>query len=233
MQNCRYGPLKLWSTIYDKVKATRVKTSHITTECVVKKKKKRAFANKPGLFCTMTAGVADWKKVALWVVRGRCGQAGPCGGLEEGAVWAGPHSETPAWAGWCAGAGRGAVCAGCESGSCGGEEEAPRTGETAEKGIRESIFSNSISYVLCHYYSAFKRTGVTNNINKGAVQFSKLWLCDSEPAWTKQKLPLVWNSWCQSRRKTTLLDMTFRNSKNLSLNTCPTQLLSLRSRTNQ
>lgn len=90
-------------------------------------------AYKPGLLCTTTGGEADWEKVALVVVRGTCGPAAPCGELGEGAAGAGPHSETPAWAGWCAGAGRGAVCAGCGSGSCAEGEEARRSGEMAEK----------------------------------------------------------------------------------------------------
>lgn len=118
---CVYGPLKLL-----KNNLWQSKTS------------KQIFAHKPGPLCTPTAGEADWETVALEVVRGTCGQAGPCGELGEEAGWAGPRSETPAWADWFAGAGTGAACAGCGSGSCVEAEEAQRSGGMARERTRGS-----------------------------------------------------------------------------------------------
>lgn len=97
------------------------------------------FSNKPGPVCTMAAAGADLEKVAPEEVRGTRGRAGPYGELGAVAGWADPRSGTPAWAGWCAWAGRGAVCAGCESGSCVEAEEAQRSGEMAAKVKRGSF----------------------------------------------------------------------------------------------
>lgn len=118
----------------------------------------------------MTAGEADWEKVALVAVRGRRGPAGACGGLGEEARWAGPRSETPAWAGWCAGAGRGAVCAGCGSGSCAEAGVAPRSGETAERRTRDS-YLQQLRELRVFYRAAIltrhsrRSAGVMENMN--------------------------------------------------------------------
>lgn len=118
----------------------------------------------------MTAGAAGWETVALEVVRGTCGQAAPCGGPGEEAGWAGPRSETPAWAGWCVRAGREAVCAGCESGSCVEGEEARHSGEMAAKRMRGSYFqwfcrkafvisvSNNVNNLCCIQVSQWTMT---------------------------------------------------------------------------
>lgn len=114
-------------------------------------------SNKPGPVCTMAAAGADWEKVAPEEVRGTCGRAGPYGEPGAAAGWADPRSGTPAWAGWCAWAGRGAVCAGCESGSCVEAEEAQRSGETAAKVMRGSFFlfffSPEMPADMCHVSS--------------------------------------------------------------------------------
>lgn len=93
-----------------------------------------SFSNKPGLFGTTTACEADWGKVAREAAREARGWEGLAGRRAEEAGWAGRRSATWAWGGWCAGAGTGAVCAGCGSGSCEEAGEALRSGETAGKG---------------------------------------------------------------------------------------------------